>query len=86
MLFSSPLELDFLLASLERVTDGASVVLEERTSSLESLLSSYSSLLRPPLRGFLILGCKSLHVASLLFACSILTVSIAPCYREASNR
>jgi hypothetical protein len=86
MLFLSLLELGFLLTSLERVISGASIVLEKRTSLLESSLSSYSSLLRPPLRGFLVLEYKSPRVASLLFTCSMLIVSIVSCYRGASSR
>jgi hypothetical protein len=85
MLFLFLLELGFLLASLERVTSSVSIALEKRTSLLESLLSSYPSLLRPSLRGFLMLEYRGPHVAFLLFACSILTVSIAPYYRGASG-
>jgi hypothetical protein len=71
--------------SLGRVIYSTSVVLEKRTSLLESLLSSRSSLLRPYLYSVLIPEYKSLYAAFLLLACFILTVSIAPYYKGASG-
>jgi hypothetical protein len=72
--------------SLRRIIYDASAALEKRTSLLESPLSFYSSLLRPPLRGILIPECESLYTASLLLVCSILIVSIASYYRGTSAR
>jgi hypothetical protein len=71
--------------SLEYITSSISVILEKRTFLLESSLSFYSSLLRSSLYSIIILGYRSLHTASLLLTCSILIVSIASYYREASS-